>query len=130
MLAGQNFGRSHYARLIAIVQGDEGGHEGHDCFSATHVTLQQAVHLLAAAHIVPHLTDDALLRSSERELQDIVVKVMEIGPYSTEHMPHQSATAALDVMQDIEFQEKQFLELETELRLLQSLLVGGHVDIA
>ena len=59
-----------------------------------------------------------------------MVKTVEICAHIPENVSHQPAAAALDVVQDVELQEKQFLELEPQLRTLQRLLVGRHMDVA
>ena len=92
--------------------------------------MQQAVHLLAAAHVMAHLANDPLLRPRERELQDVVIEAVEIGAHLAEDMAHQATIATLDIMQDVEFQEKQLLKLEPQLCPLQGVLVGWQVDVA
>jgi hypothetical protein len=56
-----NFGRSHHAGLAAIVEGHEHGHERHHCFAASHIALQQAVHLFSRTGILPDLPDHTFL---------------------------------------------------------------------
>jgi hypothetical protein len=47
VLLGQDFGGRHEAGLVAVVDGHEHGHQGHDGFAAAYVALHEAVHLLA-----------------------------------------------------------------------------------
>ena len=45
-------------------------------------------------------------------------------------MAHQPTAATFNIMQDVEFQEKQFLKLEPQLCPLQGVLVGRQVNVA
>ena len=130
MLPCKNLGGCHDTRLIAVVQRYQCCHKGDNRLAAAHIALQEAVHLLAAAHVLPHLADNAFLGPGERELQHIIVEVMEISTHATEHVSHQATGASLDIMQDIEFQKEQFLKLKAELRLPQRMLVNGQMDVA
>ena len=47
MLVGEDFRGGHDAGLIAIVEREQHAHEGHEGLSASHVALQQPVHLLS-----------------------------------------------------------------------------------
>ena len=119
MLPCQYLGGRHDAGLITVVKRDQCCHECDYRLATAHISLQQTVHLLAAAHVMAHLADDPLLGTREWELQHIIIKVMEISPDTTEHMTHQATAATLDVMQDIEFKEEEFLKLQSQLRSLQ-----------
>ena len=130
MLSCQDLGGCHNAGLITVIQCDESGHKGDNRLAAAHIALQQAVHLLAATHVTAHLADNTFLRPGKRKLQHIMIKAVEICAHIPENVSHQPAAAALDVVQDVELQEKQFLELEPQLRTLQRLLVGRHMDVA
>ena len=61
MLCGQDFSRCHEAGLETIVQGQEHHHKGNDGLAAAHVTLQQAVHLMARTQVLSDFLDDTLL---------------------------------------------------------------------
>ena len=65
VLLGQNLRRSHDAGLIAVVQCDEHRHQRDEGLSATHVALQQTVHLSSATHILADFTDDTFLCLSQ-----------------------------------------------------------------
>ena len=130
VLSCENLGGCHNACLIAVIQSYQGCHESDYRLATAHIALQQAVHLLATTHIVTNLADDPLLSPRERELQEVMVEIVEVVSHMGKGMPHQSAGTAFDIMQDIEFQEKQLLELETELGALQSLLIRWYMDVA
>ena len=129
MLTSQYFGGCHDAGLVSIIQGNQCGHESDNRLTATHISLQEAVHLLSAAHVMAHLADNTLLRPGKRKLQNVVVKAVEISAHVSENVSHQTAAAAFYIMQDVELQEKQLFELESQLRPLQCLLVGRHMDV-
>ena len=81
----QDFRRCHHAGLITIVQGNEHGHQGHQCLSATHVALQQAVHLTACAHILADLVHHPFLCACQCERQVLLVEVVEQRTDAIEH---------------------------------------------
>ena len=81
--------------------------------------MQQAVHLLAAAHVVVHLLYYALLRSSKWELEKFLIEIIEIIAHVGKHMPWHLCIAALDVLEDIHLQEEQLLKFQSPLSLLQ-----------
>ena len=63
VLLGQYLGGRHDARLKAIVNSQQHGHQGHERFARSHVALQQAVHLYTASHIGTYLVHHTLLRA-------------------------------------------------------------------
>ena len=80
MLDSQYLGWGHQARLKAIIDGNEHTHQGHQCFSAAHITLQQAVHLLPRTHIPPDLFQYLLLGPCEFEGQVVLIKAVKLSP--------------------------------------------------
>ena len=78
MLFGENLSGCHDTSLITIVEGYEHRHESHKSLAASHVALQQTVHLSSASHVSPYLPDDALLRPSEFEWKMIVEETVEL----------------------------------------------------
>ena len=129
MLPRENLGGCHDACLVAVVKGYQCRHKSDYRLTAAHITLQETVHLLAAAHVVAHLADDTLLCPCERKLQEVVVEVVEVIAHMGKIVPHQATGATFYIMQDIELQEEQLLEFEPELRPLQRLRVAGQVDV-
>ena len=93
VLFGQDFRGRHDAGLIAVVQGDEHGHECHEGLARPYVTLQQTVHLPTAAHVLAYLLDDALLGTRQFEGQVAVVERVKQVADPAEHIP--SVLAAL-----------------------------------
>ena len=75
--------------------------------------------MLAAAHVVVHFLDYALLRSSKWKLEEILIEIIEIVAHVGKHMPWHLCIAALDVLEDIHLQEEQLLKLQSPLSLLQ-----------
>ena len=67
MLLGKYLGRSHYAGLISVVYGYEHGHKCYHSLAAAHITLEQAVHLASAAHVVTDFTYNPFLCSGQTE---------------------------------------------------------------
>ncbi len=77
MLLGKDFRRSHHTCLIAVVQGDEHGHESHERLARTYITLQEAVHLSAAAHIGSNFVHHPFLCSRQFERQMMGIEPVE-----------------------------------------------------
>ena len=44
MLGRQNFRRRHQRHLVTVLDRDRGGFERHDCFAASHVAFEHAMH--------------------------------------------------------------------------------------
>ena len=61
MLGGENLCRGHDGGLIAVVEGDQHTHYGNKGFAATHISLQQTVHLLAGTAIRTNLFNNPFL---------------------------------------------------------------------
>ena len=47
MLGGQDLSRCHEAGLVPVIEGNEHTHQGHQCFSAANISLQQTIQLPA-----------------------------------------------------------------------------------
>ena len=86
MLLCQNLRGSHDAGLIAVVNGDEHRHQGHQRLAASYIALQQAVHLSTATHIFAYFTDYALLGFCQREWQVVMEEGVEHFAYMAEHI--------------------------------------------
>ena len=86
MLFGQYLGGCHDTGLVTVVQCDEHRHEGHECLAASHVALQQPVHLATAAHVLSYLADDALLGSCQFKGQVVVEERVEQFAHTAEHV--------------------------------------------
>ena len=130
MLPSQYFGGCHDAGLVSVIQSNQCSHESDNRLTAAHISLQEAVHLFPATHVMAHLADDTLLCSGKRELKHIMIKSVEVSAHIPEDVAHEPATVTFYIMQNVELQEKQLFELESQLRLLQCPLVGRHMDIS
>ena len=62
MLGGENLRRGHDGGLVTVVEGDQHTHHGDKGFAASHVSLQQAVHLLAGTAIGTDFFNNPFLR--------------------------------------------------------------------
>ena len=86
MLGGQDFCRGHHTGLVAVVESQQHHHQGHDGLAATHVTLQQTVHLVTAAKIDADLTNDTFLSIGQREGEVILVEGVEVVTYLAKYI--------------------------------------------
>ena len=77
MLFGQDLRGCHDTGLIAVVDGDEHRHQGHQRLTGAYVALQQAVHLASAARVLTDLADHPFLCPRQREWQVVVIKGVE-----------------------------------------------------
>ncbi len=75
MLGSQYFGWSHQGRLCLAANGQQHTYESNNGFAATHIALQQAVHLLATAHIGINFFYHPLLGIGKVEGQVVFVKL-------------------------------------------------------
>ena len=117
MLVSQNFGRSHHARLITIVERYQHGHKRHKCLAATHIALQQTVHLSSATHVATHLLNDTLLRTRQLKRKILRIKCIK---YLANVLKRQSAelvAAFLGITQYIKLHIKQLFKFKAILRL-------------
>ena len=128
VLLGKHFGGGHDAGLVAVPDGDEGTQHGHHGFSGAHVTLQQAVHLVAAAHVFADFLDHALLGGGELVRKGVVAVVEGLA-----HLAHDKAhgIAAADVflLEEGQLKEEKFLEFEPISGFGQRRLVLREVNL-
>ena len=75
MLSGEDFGRSHETSLTTIVDSQQHAHQSHQRLATAHITLHEAVHLAATAHILADFLHHAFLRSGEGEGQLLVESI-------------------------------------------------------
>ena len=78
MLGGEDFCRSHEAGLITIIQGDQHAHNGYQCFPASHIALEQPVHLFSRSAVLTDFPDYPLLGFGQLEGKVMVIKGIEI----------------------------------------------------
>ena len=74
MLLCQDLRRGHQTSLVAVAYGDEHQQQRHQRLAASHVALQQTVHLFAGLHVVPHLADDPLLRTRQLKREVVFIE--------------------------------------------------------
>ena len=69
MLLRQDFRRSHDARLESVAVGNQACQHGDHGLAGTDVSLQQAVHLMAAGQVGTYFLNDAFLGAGEVKWQ-------------------------------------------------------------
>ena len=99
MLFGQYFGGRHDARLVAVVEGYEHGHERHEGLAGAHVALQQSVHLPAGAEVYSDFAHHALLGVGEGEGQVVLVEGVEYVAHVGKHVAPVFAAVVAGVAQ-------------------------------
>ena len=67
MLPGQNLGRGHQRRLVAVGNRQQHGIHGHDRLAAAHVALQQPMHGMRPGHVGRDFGDRLLLPGRQLE---------------------------------------------------------------
>ncbi len=75
MLLRQDFCRRHYTCLKTVSYGYESRKDGHHRLSAADISLKEAVHLVAALHVVPDLCDHPFLSPGKGEGERFVAFV-------------------------------------------------------
>ena len=118
MLAGQYFGRCHEAGLASVVQCNEYGEQCHQGLSASHISLEQSVHLSAGFHVVANLFHHPLLCIGEGERQMLVIKFIEMLAHHTEHPAHRMVLPRHAAVLIVQLMEKQLFKLLAKQRLL------------
>ena len=130
MLFGKDFRGCHDACLESVVQGDEHGHQRHECLSAAHVALQQTVHLSAAAQVLAYLPHHALLCVGERKWQVAAVEAVECLADMPEDVSAVFAPLVGGISQYVELHVEEFFELQSEACVLQVFGVLGVMHVA
>ena len=105
--------------VIYVTHGEEHAHKRDKCFSAAHITLQQAIHLLSRPYILSHLLYHPFLCVCKLERQMFIIKGIK-------RLSHKQHLYSLDfsrplvcVSQYIHLDIKQLLEFEPVLCLSQ-----------
>ena len=115
--------------MEAVVQGQEHHHEGHDGLAAAHIALQQSVHLMPRAQVLPDFLDDALLGVGQRERQVVAIEAVEIISNYTEDMTLDRLLAVHFVAQHFQLEEKMLLIFQSARGLLDLDVVGRQMDL-
>src|SRR5262245_61006475 len=84
MLLGQYLCWRHQACLVTIVDCKQHGQQSNNGFPATHITLQEAVHLFAGSCISPDFLYHSFLRTSQFEGKMFLIKCIELLAYFLE----------------------------------------------
>lgn len=129
VLDGQDFSGGHDAGLVAVVEGEEHAHEGHEGFSASHVALEKAVHLLAGAAVGADFPDDSFLGIGEGKGEMVVVEVVEVVAHGAEDVALEGGLAVEFELEDVELDVEEFLEFQPVLGLAQEVRGLGKVDV-
>ena len=130
VLSGKNFGGSHHAGLIAVVDGQKHGHQRHEGLPGTDVALHEAVHLAPGVDIGADFLNHTLLRTREVERQAGRIEVVEIFSDAGEAEPFGEALAAPRTDEHVGLDIEQFLKLHALARFLQCGGGGGPVKLA
>ena len=129
MLLCKHFRGRHYAGLVAVVHRQQRTQHCHHRLAGAYVALEQAVHLVAAAHVFEDLPDHTFLGAGEGEGERSVEGVE--GCADLRHRQAGIAVAADEFLfEQAQLQKEQFFELEATGSLLQGVLVGREVDVA
>ena len=86
VLLGEDFGGSHDARLITIVEGDEHCHQRHKGLAGAYVALEETIHLSSGTHVVTYLVHHSLLRTGKTEGEVLRIEVVEQLAYMLENI--------------------------------------------
>ena len=129
MLSSQNFCRSHHASLIAIVQRNQHSHQGNKCFSAAHISLQQAVHLSSTSHVTAHLLYHPLLCSGKLERKILRIESIEYLSYFAKYQSAELISPFFGIAKNIKLDIKQLLELQTVLCSAEQLRVLREMNV-
>ena len=124
----QNFRGGHDTGLVTVVHRHHRREDGHQRLSATHVALQQAVHLAAAAHVITDFVQDAFLGIGERE-RNVAVSLVESRTYTFKYGSGGTPHADVLLLEHRQLQEEEFFELEPFLRLGQRLDILRKMDV-
>ena len=123
VLLGENLGRGHQRRLVAVLDGDDHGLDGDDRLAAADVALEQAVHRPVARQVVDDLLERALLRAGRREGEDRAHRLADaVGDLDDRALRLAHPLAAADAERDGEPEE--LLEDEPPVRRRARLVVG------
>ncbi len=125
----QDFRGSHEAGLETIVKGNQHAHDRHQRLPASHIALQQAVHLFARAAVLSDFPYHALLGAGEGERKMAGIERVEVFPHGLEHLSFEIGLPLVFQFEDIELDIEQLLQFEAVLRLAQHLRGFREVDV-
>ena len=121
MLSRQNLGWYHHTRLKTIVGGKQHREERHHGLSATHIALQEAVHLHPRHAVVANIAYRLLLTFGQGKWKMVVVEGVELLADAREYKAVSRTRSQRAVCLNVELYAEQLVKFESELRLLQLL---------
>ena len=129
MLFCQYLRRSHEAGLVIVVKGYKHRHQCNKRFARPNIALQQTVHLLAAAHVMAHLTYHALLCLGEAEGQIMLIEGIKQIADMAKHVSEHLLLTLTCITQYTQLNEEEFLELLTIGRSPEGIGRGRIVKV-
>ncbi len=115
--------------LETIVHGDQHGHKCHQGFPAAHITLQQAVHLTARAHIPPDLLHYFFLGTGQFKGKVIPVKGIEGFSHRLEYISPEPLVSIGLSLQDVQLDVEELFEFKSQFGLFVLSSVVGKMDL-
>ncbi len=129
MLLRKDLRRCQHRRLKAVVQRDEHTEQGHERLPAAHVALQQAVHLLARAHVLADLLHDTLLRTGELKRKMVGIERIEVRSHMCKNVALHILLHQQFLLEELKLDVEQLLEFKPLDRYVQALLVLREVSL-
>ncbi len=128
VLLGKDFGRGHHAGLVTVPHSDEGTQDRDHGLAGTDVPLQQAVHLMAAAHVLADFPDDPFLGIGQFIRKRVVASV-EGFPDRRHGKAHHTAAADIFLLEEGQLQKEKLLKFKPIRGFGQGLLVHREMDL-
>ena len=112
MLFCKYFGWRHDAGLMPVVNSDKSHHQRNQCFTTTHIALQQTIHLAARFHVCTDFFDDAFLRIGKFEWQMIVKETIKVISNRIENDASIAELSVFYIAKYIELYVEKFFKFE------------------
>ena len=129
MLIGEYLRRGHHTCLITIIQSQQHTHQSNQCFSASDIPLQKAVHLPPAAYVVTYFLQYPFLSTRQLKRKILGIECVKYIPYLLKNIAPISSLPVFGIPKNIQLHIKQFLEFETVLRSAEQIGVGREMNI-
>ena len=129
VLCSKDFRRCHKAGLETIIERHEHREGGHHRLTTTHVALQKAIHLLAAAYVGTDLFQHTLLRVGQVERDAVAIEAIEMIAYVYKLEAAVLLMSHAEGTNEVELQIEKLLELQAELSISQVLRIGRKMDL-
>ena len=128
MLPGEDFGRRHQGRLVAMRHGEQHGIHRHDGLAAADVPLQQAIHRVRPGHVAADLVDRLPLAGRQLKRKEPGDAGIDLGTDGQRRGGPLVLEAELADRQG-QLQHQQLLVDEPPPRPLQAGMVAGLVNL-